>query len=96
MYLSFSGDCFLKKLILIVFFKDFIYLFLESSREGEREEEKHQCEVVFCTPLPGDPAWNPGVCPVWELSWQLFGLQAGTQSTELHNPGLYYIFYITF
>ena len=28
------------------FFKDFIYLFLERGREGEREGEKHQCVVA--------------------------------------------------
>ena len=31
---------------------------------------------------------NPGICPDWELNWQPFGLQAGTQSTEPHQPGL--------
>ena len=32
-------------------FKDFIYLFLEKGREGEREGEKHQC-VVACHMAP--------------------------------------------
>ena len=27
-------------------YKDFIYLFLEEGREGERAGEKHQCEVA--------------------------------------------------
>ena len=30
--------------ILILFLNDFIYLFLDTGREGERQEEKHQCE----------------------------------------------------
>ena len=34
-------------------FKDFIYLFLERGREGEREGEKDQCVVASCTPLLG-------------------------------------------
>ena len=39
-------------------------------------------------PPTGDPAHSPGMCPDWELNWQTFGLQAGTQSTEPHQPGL--------
>ena len=35
------------------FFKDFIYLFLEKRREGEREGEKQQCVVASCAPPPG-------------------------------------------
>ena len=34
-----------------------------------------------------DLACNPGMCPDWELNWRPFGLQAGTQSTEPHQPG---------
>ena len=33
--------------------------------------------------LTGDLAPNPGMCSDWELNWQPFGSQAGTQSTEL-------------
>ena len=68
----------------------FIYLFTfrERGREEEREGEKHQCVVASCTPPTGDLAHNPGMCPDWELNWQPFGLQASTQSTEPHQPGL--------
>ena len=31
---------------------------------------------------------NSGMCPDWELNQQPFGSQAGTQSTEPHQPGL--------
>ena len=56
-------------------------------REGEREGEKHQ-RVVACHRSPdGDLACNPGMCPDWELNQRPFDLQAGTQSSELHQPG---------
>ena len=65
------------------FKKDFIDLFLE------REEEREKCVVASCTPLTGDLAHNPGTCPDWESNWRPFGSQAGTQSTESHQPGLH-------
>ena len=39
------------------FLKDFIYLFRERGREGEREGEKHQCVVAFHMA----PHWGPGL-----------------------------------
>ena len=68
-------------------FKDFI-LFLERGREGEKEEEKHQCVVATWAPPTGDPACNPGMCSNWELNSRPFGLQSSAQSTEPHQPGL--------
>ena len=44
------------------FFKDFIYLFLERGREGERGR-KHHCVVASCVPPTEDLARNPGMCP---------------------------------
>ena len=38
---------------LLGFLKDFIYLFLERGRKGEREGEKHQCVVASHVPLTG-------------------------------------------
>ena len=75
------------------FFKRRFYLFIfrQRGREGEREGEKHPCVLASCTPLTGDLACNPGTCPDWELNRWPFGLQAHTQSTEPHHPGL--IFY---
>ena len=51
--------------MLLLFFKDFIYLFLERGREGEREREgeKHPCVVASCVSPTGDMASNPGMCP---------------------------------
>ena len=70
------------------FFKDFIYLFLEKRREGEREGEKQQCVVASHALPSGDPACNPGMCPDWESNQKPFGSQASTQSTEPHQAGL--------
>ena len=39
------------------------------------------------TPQTGDLAYNPGMCPNGESNLWTFGLQAGTQSIELHQPG---------
>ena len=55
--------------------------------KGVREGEKYQC-VVASHMLPiGDLVHNPGMCPDWESNHQPFGSQAGTQSTEPHQPG---------
>ena len=43
-----------------------------------------------------DPAHNPGMCPDWESNLWPFGLQAGTQSSEPHQPGLILYFLILF
>ena len=67
------------------FFKDFIYLFLERG-EG-RERGKHQHVVASRTPLTGDLACNPGLCPDRDSKQWSFGSQPGTQSTEPHQPG---------
>ena len=71
-----------------LFFKRFyLFIFRERGTEGEREGEKHQCVVASCMPPTGNPAYNPGMCPDWELNQQPFGSQAGTQSTKPYQPG---------
>ena len=73
---------------IIISFFNLIYLFLErGGREGEREGGKHQCVVASHAPTTGKQACNPGMCPDWESNQQPFGSQAGTQSTEPHQPG---------
>ena len=72
------------------FFKDFIYLFLETGKEGEKEGEKHQCVVASSTSPTGDLARNPGMCPAWESNLRPFGSWAGVQSTEPYQLEPYY------
>ena len=81
-------------IILFSFFKDFIYLFIfrERGREGEREGGKHQYVDASHTPLTGNLASNPGMCPDWEANQRPFeGSQARAQSTEPHHPGKIHI-----
>ena len=72
-----------RRIYLFIYFKDFIYLFLNRGEGREKEGEEHQC-VVAST---GDLAGNPGMCPAWESNLRPFGSQAGAQSTEPHQPG---------
>ena len=65
---------------LLFFKKDFIYLFLERGREGERKGVKHRCVVACHAPATGDLAHNPGMCPDWESNWRPFGSQSSAQS----------------
>ena len=69
------------------FLKRFLFISSQRGREGDREEEKHQCVAASCVPPTGGLAWNPGTCPDWELNRQPFGSQASTQPTEPHQPG---------
>ena len=63
-------------------------MFLEREGKGGKEGEEHQCVVASCAPPTGDPTLHPGMHPDWESNWRTFGSQGGTQSTELHQPGL--------
>ena len=64
-----------------------MYLFLERTREGERQEEKDQCVVTPHTAPTRDLAHNPGMCPDWKLNQWPLASQSGTQFTEQHQPG---------
>ena len=70
-----------------LFFKGFIYLFLERGEGRERGREKHQCMVASHASLTGDLAHNPGMYPDWKSNPQPFGLKASTQSTEHTSQG---------
>ena len=76
-----SNYCFFLK-------KIFFYLFLERGEGKEKERETSMCGCLSSAPHWGPGLYNPGMCPTWESNWQPFGLQARTQSTELHQPGL--------
>ena len=69
-------------------FISFLFLEREEEREGNIDvQEKHG--LVASHKLPTwDLAHNPGMCSDQELNQQCFGSQAGTQSTEPHQPGL--------
>ena len=72
----------------IFFLRLYLFLFRQRGREGEREGGKHQCMVASHTPLSRGMAPYPGMCRDWKLSLLPFASQAGTQSTEPHQPGL--------
>ena len=74
---------------IYLFFK-LIYFYIDEN--GERMRGKYHSVVASCTPPPRDLAHNPGMCPDWESNQQPFGLQAGAQSTEPHQPGLEFIY----
>ena len=63
-----------------IFLKDFIYLFLERRQGREKERERNMCGCLLHSPFLG-PARTQA------SNQRPFGLQAGTQSTEPHQPG---------
>ena len=75
----------------------YLFTFRARGMEEEREGERHQCErdsSISCfshAPNQADLTSNPSTCPDWELNPQPFSSQAGTQSTELHQPGHIYL-----
>ena len=59
----------------------------EKERDSNMDVQKIHWLVVFCMPPTGDLAHNPGMWPDWESNQWPFASQAGTQSTEPHQPG---------
>ena len=75
---------------LLQFKKKYLFIFRERGEGREKERERNinvWLPLMHPAPPTGHLASNPGMCPDWESNWQLFGSQAGTQSTELHQPG---------
>ena len=66
----------LREYLFFFFFLRF-YLFIFREKEGGGEGEKHQRVVASCTPLTGDLAYNPDMCPelgikpvtLWFAGW---------------------------
>ena len=73
---------------IYLFFKDFIYLFLERKREGEREGSI-SVWLPLERPLLGTRPITQACALDWESNQRPF---AGAQSTESHQPGLLFIF----
>ena len=83
-----SGKCHLNQEIwwLLLFLKDFIYLFLERGEGGEKEREISMCGGLSCS-----PHWGPGLQPR-RVPWlgikpETLWFAAHAQSTELCQPG---------
>ena len=70
---------------LFIYFKDFIYLFLEGSKG--REKEKHQCVVASHAPPPGHLACNLDMCPHWESNRRHFGSQSALNPLSYTSQG---------
>ena len=80
--------CTLQLYTSISFFFKGIYLFLERE-EGRVKKMGRNIHVwlpLVCPPT-GELTRIPSMCPEWELNQRPFGSQAGTQSTEPHQPG---------
>ena len=74
--------------LMFYFFFNFIYLFLDREEGWEKERERsHKVWLPLTHPLLG--TWHePQACALhWESNQRPFGLQAGTQLAELHQPG---------
>ena len=71
------------------FFKRFsLFIFRKRGRKEKEREKNIKVWLPPAYPLLGVLAHNPGMCPDWELNPWSCGSQAGTQSTEPHQPGL--------
>ena len=77
---------------LSLFLKDFIYLFLERGEGNEKERERNiNVWLPLTCPLLGTWPATQACALDWESNCQPFGFQAHTQSTELHQPGLFFL-----
>ena len=73
----------------------FIYLFLERGEGKEKDREGNiNVWLLLTHPHARDFVCNLGFCPDWESNQRPFGSQAGTQSTDAHQPGVICHFFI--
>ena len=66
----------------------------ERERNIDVQERDPLIGCLLHTPA-ADLAFNPGMCPDWELNQRSFDSQAGMQSTEPHQLGIEIFSYIT-
>ena len=98
-----SVTCFLSPFLLLLTSSTsvtFYFLLIYFEREGKggrkRARERAKCERYIgqlCRLSPACPhlgTWPTGMCPDWELSWQLFCSQADAQSTKTQETELCY------
>ena len=66
-----------------------LIIFLETlfNFEGEGKGGRETLFEGYIMPPTGGLAHNPGMCPDWESNQRPFVFQAGTQSTDPHQPG---------
>ena len=88
--LNFKYHLFQNRFVASFLKRLFIFIFRERGIEGE----KHRCArdtLIIASRMPptGDLALSPGMCPDLEQNQRPFGSQAGTQSTEPQQPGLF-------
>ena len=57
-------------------------------KEGRKRERNINVWLPLTRPLLGTWSRDPWMCPDWESNKRPFGSQAGTQSTETHQPRL--------
>ena len=79
-------------IVFFLFFKDFIYVFLERREGIEKEREKHQCVVASHMAPTGDLACNPDMCPDWESNWHPFGSQPMLSPLSYTSQGFFIVF----
>ena len=65
-----------------------IFMFREGKGGRKRGRGTSMCGCLSRALLLGTVRYNPGMSPDWESNQRPFGLRAGTQSTEPHQPGL--------
>ena len=88
---TFSSFLILFIIYFLLLLKTVFIYFRWSGREKERERNINLWLPLSCPPI-GNLACNTGTCPDCESNRRPFGSQAGAQSTEPHQPGLFIYF----
>ena len=75
---------------IFLFLKNYLFIFREKGREGEREGEEHQCVVASPTPPPGGLTWpTTQKCALTgNRTSDPLVLRLALNPTEPHQPGL--------